>query len=121
MKKLLFLLLGNFILSSCSPKETVEAQFGFDNAIQRIIVFDKDSTKEQLLSFVKNSSNADKTTYYFFYPKDVDVTVFSKESFTSESFYKTVIDSRPTYAFYKIPNDNRVSEDGIWVLKQAVR
>lgn len=120
MKKLILLLAGLF-LASCSQKETVEAQFEFDGALYRIMHYDKGTPKLELEQYVSNTANADKTTYYFYYPKETDISVFTKENFNNVDFYKTVVDSKPDYGLYMMTADSKVYDDGLWILQQAVK
>ncbi len=120
MKKLLFLLTG-LLFTSCSVDETVQAQLEFEGVIYRIAHYEKETPKSELETFVSNTASADKTTYYFYYPKDVDVSVFTEEKFSKGDFYQTVIDSNPTFGFYKMPTDAKVYDDGIWLISQHAK
>jgi hypothetical protein len=120
MKKILSIILLSFFLISCSLNQTVEAQFEFDGAIQRIGYYNKGTSKEELMNFVKNSSNAEKTTFFYFYPKnEIDISMFSKETFSSSSLNSTILNNKPDYSFYKMPNDEKVYDDAIYLLEQS--
>ncbi len=122
MKKLLLLLLGIFTLNACSINETIEAQFEFNNAIYRVLFYDEGTPEKDLKDYVSNTSNSEKTTFYFFYPKnEYDLSVFSNEKFNLTSFSQTIVENKPDYGFYKMPNDKKVYDDAIWLLEQSLK
>lgn len=119
MKKIFLLFASSLLLFSCKQSEKVEAQFEFDGAVYRIVNYEKETPVQKLKDFVDISSKSDKTTYYFFYPSDVDVSVFNKEKFNSKDFYKTVVNSKPDFGFYKMVGDQVIYDDAVWILQQA--
>lgn len=125
MKKYLFLLLTGLFLVSCSVNETLEVRFEFDGAVQNIMHYDEGTTTEQLKDYVANRTygDEDKTRYFIFYPKTTDVSYYSSKPFSSKEFYSTVVEStpKPTHIFYKMPNDDKVYDDGLWLFEQAIK
>ena len=121
MKKIILLLAGILTLAACSSNESVEAQFEFGGAIHRVAQYNKGTPKSELMSFVANASNADKTTYFHFFPKEMDISVFKNETFNEPEFYQTIINSKPEYSLYKMPTEAKIHDDGIWLLEQAMK
>lgn len=122
MKKLL--LFGIILLSfSCSSSKVKEvASFQFDNAWYWVIQYEDGSSKKEIQEYVNTWANPNKTSYFFVFDNSTDLTLFSKEKFSQQSFLETVLLNNPKYGYYKmLPADNRLYDDGISLIKQIIK
>lgn len=121
MKKL-FLIIAGFFLVSCSSKTEDVAAFQFGGAWYNVINFQEGTTKAELEEYVKTYSNPKTTSYFFFYPENYDVSVFKKEKFNQKDFAATIVDTNPTYGFYRMmPADETIYEDAVWLMEQSIK
>nr|WP_153841569.1 hypothetical protein [Ornithobacterium rhinotracheale] len=121
MKRILLAFVCLFCLTSCSSNVTDVAGFEFNNAWYWVYNYNEGTTKEELVEIVKNHSNPEQTSYFFFYPENKDVSVFASEPFNLISFSQTIVADKPDYGFYKMPNDAKIYDDGIWLLEQSLK
>lgn len=121
MKKLLLLLAGLFMIS-CSGPTTDVAAFEFNGAWYNVLNYKNGTTKEELKEYVKTYSNKNTTSFFFFYPENVDVSVFKNQPFNPVSFAATITETKPDFGFYRMmPADEKIHEDGIWLMEQAAK
>lgn len=121
MKKF-FLFLSGLFLMSCSSSTTDVAAFEFGGAWYNVVNYKEGTTKEDLQKHVATFSNPKATSYFFFYPENVDVSVFKKEAFNQRDFAATIADVKPTYGFYKMTGpDDAIHDDAIWLMEQSIK
>lgn len=120
MKKITLLLVSIFFSSCSSSKVTDIASFEFDNAWYWVVQYEKGATKQEIDEYVNTWANPNQTSFFFIFDDTLDLSFFSKEKFSLESFQETVLLNNPKYGLYKmLPADNKIYDDGIWLIKQA--
>lgn len=121
MKKLL-LIISFFILTSCSNEKVKDiASFEFDGTWYWVAQYEDGTTKQDVEAFVNKWANPNQTSHFFIYDKSIDLSVFKADTFNFNKFAHTVLANKPQYGYYKIPNDTKLNEDGVWLLEQAIK
>jgi len=118
MKKLL-LLTALFTLFSCSKKVDSVASFEFNGAWYWVVQYEPDATKKEIEDYVNTWANPKQTSHFFVFDNSLDLSVFKKQAFNFNSFAATVLANKPKYGFYKMPPDNKLNADAVWLLEQS--
>lgn len=117
MKKLLFLFL--ITLASCSSNVKDIASYEVDGAWYWVLEHEPNATKEDVLAKVKLWANPNKTSYFFVYPNTVNLADFQSKDLVFPTFKGLIVNNPPTYGFYKMPNDAKIYDDAVWLIKQS--
>lgn len=123
MKKIVLFLFVLSLLWACGSKTKDVAAFEFDGAWYWVYNYESGTTEEELKECVKTYSNPNQTSYFFFYPDSVDVSIYASKPFSLNSFSRTILGStpQPSFGFYKMPNDTKVYDDAVWLLEQSLK
>lgn len=120
MKKVILSLMSLFFMSCNSSKVKDVASFEFDNAWYWVIQYEKGATKQEIEDYVNTWANPNQTSFFFVFDDTVNLSFFSKERFSLQSFRQTVLLNNPKFGYYKmLPTDDKLYTDGIWLMKQA--
>ncbi|MEX6627552.1 hypothetical protein PG913_08355 [Tenacibaculum pacificus] len=118
MKKILLLFIL-VTLVGCSSKVDEVVSLKYQNNWYWVLQIKKGATKEDVLQKVKRWSNPNNTSYFFVYRDTLDLSAFKKKDITFPYFTDLVISNIPTYGFYKMPNDDKIYDDAVWLLEQG--
>ena len=121
MKKTFFTLLF-LLLISCSSNKKVNdvAAFEFDNAWHWICTYSSESTEEDRIAYVERYSNPEQTSFFYFYPDTAAVGYFASTAFDFNTMKHNILTNpRATEGLYKLPKDETVYTDGLWLLDQT--
>ena len=117
--------LANVINPNKKPALTASitdtASFKYQNAWYWIIQFDSISTKKDVLDYVKQWANPNSTSWFFAYPDSLDLSMFNSKNLAFPVFANTIVHGvhKPSYGFYKMPNNDTIYDDATWVLEMA--
>lgn len=119
MKKTL-LLLALFTLFSCSSNKVEDiASFEFNGTWYWVAQYNDGTTKQDVEDYVKKWANPNQTSYFYVYDKSIDLSIFNYESFNLDKFAKTILENKPQYGYYKIPGEEKLNTDAVWLLEQS--
>ena len=122
MKKIILIFCTLFLVSCSNSNIKDIAAFEFNNAWYWVVQYEDGTTKQEIDEYVNRWANPNQTAYFFIYDKSVDVSVFAKQGFNLYSFAETITeDPKPKYGLYKLPSDQKIYDDGLDVIKYAIK
>lgn len=120
MKKIIILIIISFLFSCSGTKMKDVAAFEFDNAWYWVIQYsDKTVPIQDAENYVKMYANPKQTSYFFFYNDSLDISTLKTERFGLQKFSKFITDNPPALGYYKIPLDDKLYNDAIWLISFA--
>lgn len=122
MKKIILIFCTLFLVSCSNSNIKDIAAFEFNNAWYWVVQYEDGTTKQEIDEYVNRWANPNQTAYFFIYDKSVDVSVFAKQGFNLYSFAETITeDPKPKHGLYKLPSDPKIYDDGLDIIKYAIK
>lgn len=121
MKKLFILITFSFLLISCSSNLEEITSYKYNGAWYWVVEHKANTTEKEVKDFVNTWSNPNTTSYFFIYSDNYNLNDFKEKGITFETFRGLIINNNPTYGFYKMPNDQKIYDDAVWLLEQSVK
>lgn len=130
MKKLILLLAGLFIVS-CSETPVAETkevnknilpqvEFKLERNPYHILYFKEGTPEAELKEYSLKQSNPNETSWFLFYPKDADISLFKQRIYSQSEIASIVTNNKPKYGFYKMPMDTIVMSDAVELMELAM-
>lgn len=118
MKKVIVAIIA-FVFTSCSPSVEDIAAFEFNGAWYWVLQTNNDTPEAEIKEKIKQLSSKKQTAHFFVFSDTIDLSVLKENKFDFERFSSTIIEGKPERSYTKMSNSNDITEDALWLLKQA--